>query len=492
MRKQFFAFTTISLILTGCTTQLEVGRGNPAVASSRRGIAYFLPFTQFENAITWSIACDKAGAASLVPKVESTAKAARDPSEVYVIDYTSLDAWTKTSSVKVDFYDSGAIRAINASADDRTAEIAGKALTAIGKVAKFAAVGGDDSTVPECSKYALDSLKDVGTAKDKVAKLTNRLTAETASLDALTARVLRSGDSTSESVRRSHDRLIGQVAGTQFELERAKAELVGTLESVTYEDTIVFPETSDAFESANPAKVPDKQLQKWLNPLSPTKRDAFADLFTLYFQLSSLRGWEKGVGYDDASVSTKESRRAGLRYRVGVPGTLSVCQGAKCSDDLATTKEIIAELPINILQRGTTFYLPFSSAPFTNAGLNATFTEGGVLTSAGYEQKRAKGEAVAGLADLLADQIVTVGGAVRDAKTTKLDKLKEQTELAKARKDLADAEKALVVAPKSEAAAKLEALAASTELKRAELADIEAETAIRKARAERDAQSDGG
>lgn len=492
MQNRIWAIATIALLHSGCTTHLEVGRGDPSIASSRRGIAYFLPFTQFENAITWSIACDKTGVASLVPKVESTAKAARDPSEIYVIDYTSLDAWTKTSSVKVDFYDSGAIKAINAAADDRTAEIAGKALTAIGKVAKFAAVGGLDSTVPKCSKSALDGLTDVSTAKGNVTRLTNRLATETASLDAVTARVLRSGDSTSDSVRRSHDRLIGKVAATQFELDRSKAELIGALTAVSYTETTIFPEASNAFESTTPATVPDKQLQKWLEPLSSTQREAFADLFSIYFQLSSLKGWEKGVSYDDTRVSTKESRKAGLRYRVGVPGTLSVCQGAKCSDDLSITKEVIAELPINILQRGTTFYLPFSSAPFTNAGLNATFTEGGVLTSAGYEQKRTSGEAVVGIADLLADQVVTLGGAIHEAKNTKLEKLKEQTELAKARKDLADAERALVIAPKSETATQLETLAADTELKRAELANVEAEIAIRKARTERDALSDGG
>lgn len=490
MTKAFSTFAAGSalLALSACTTHLDVGQGRPGSPDSRRGIAYFLPFTQFEAAITWSVSCDKQRLATMVPKVEVAQKSARDPAQVYVIDYSSLDAWNKTSSVKVDFYDSGAIKSINAAADDRSAEIAAKAISAVGKVAAFVAKGGVVEYQPKCTTDTVEALTAVANAKKEVGRLTTRLATETAALDAMTARVLRSGDSTTSQVRNAHDRLIGQVAATQFELDLAKKLLAAKREAVTYSDTVLFPEDGTTSETEEGQAVPVKQLGEWLDPASATQLADFAALSAVYFDLSTIGQWEKGRGYDDdgETFSAKERTRAGLRYRVGVPGKLTICQGAACSDTLAETREVLDTKNVTILQKGTTFYMPFSSAAFTNASLSATFSEGGVLTSAGYEQKRAAGEAVAGLADLLADQVVTVGGVIRDAKTTKLEGLKEQTDLAKAQKDLADAQKALIAAPKSDASLRSEVFEADTALKKAEIANLEAEIALRKARVERD------
>ena len=123
----------------------------------------------------------------------------------------------------------------------------------------------------------------------------------------------------------------------------------------------------------------------------------------------------------------------------------------------------------------------------SNGALTATFSESGVMTSAGYEQKKAAGEAMAGLADLLADQAVTVGGVIREGKKTKLETLSERTAIAKATREAQDAERALIASPHSALAEQSASLTASTALKNAELADLLADAALRKARAERDA-----
>jgi hypothetical protein len=138
-----------------------------------------------------------------------------------------------------------------------------------------------------------------------------------------------------------------------------------------------------------------------------------------------------------------------------------------------------------VLQRGTTFYLPFSSEPFSNGALSATFSEAGILTSAGYEQKRSQGEALAGVADSLADQVVAVGASFRDAKLTKI---KQQTDLAKAEKELDTAEKALLASPDSSTALATASLNADTAMKQAEVANIQADIALTNARALRDAK----
>lgn len=118
------------LALSACTTHLDVDHALPSDPASRRGIAYFLPFTQFDTKTTWTLAaCDAQGIPEIAVSFAATPVSAPDPDHLYTIDYSSLDAISKTSSVKVDFHDSGAIKSINASAEDRTAEIAGKAIS---------------------------------------------------------------------------------------------------------------------------------------------------------------------------------------------------------------------------------------------------------------------------------------------------------------------------------------------------------------------------
>ena len=77
-RSTILALAVASLPLAGCTT-LKV---HPATgdAASRQGIAYFLPFSQFETKVTWAASCDaKSRELSLTPKIEATAKNGPDP-----------------------------------------------------------------------------------------------------------------------------------------------------------------------------------------------------------------------------------------------------------------------------------------------------------------------------------------------------------------------------------------------------------------------------
>lgn len=479
-----------SVALSGCTTHLEVSRATPESPATRQGIAYFLPFTQYETKTVWSLSCDASKTAALAAKVTSTPKTGPDPANVYTIDYASLDALNKTSSVKVDFYPSGAIKSINAAADDRTAEIAAKAISAVGKIAKFAAAAGPSFT-PICKDEQIQALKAIGATRTSIAKLMARLALEIAALDAMTARVIRGGTSTTDATRSDHDRLIGRVSATQFELDVAKKKLAGQLEGVTFTKTSLFPETSSQFASTIGEQVPVDTLRDWFTAGTDAELKTVAENFAVFLDLSTPNNWQNGKAIEETNKGDdKAIRRAGVRYRIAVPGTLSICQGAPCSVRSSIKQELATE-PVRVLQQGTTFYLPFDSKAFTNGSLTATFSEDGVLTSAGYEQKRAALESVAGLADLLADQVVTVGGAIRDAKTTELERLKDEIDLAKARADLATAQKALDTQPKPANADQLAALAGDTALKQAELADLQADIAVRKARAERDGLAGG-
>lgn len=479
--------------LAGCTTHLEVQHASPADPASRRGIAYFLPFTQFATKVTWTVTgCGPA--IEIAEKVETTPLTAPDPAHLYTIDYASLSAFTKTSSVKVDFYDSGSIKSINATADDRTGEILTKTLSAVGKVAGLA-FGGDNGTKVSatCSKAVSDAIEKLGKQNKEVKRLTAKLAEQTRALDALTVRILRSGSAVPQRVLTDHDRRISDVVATKLELDAATAVQADLRKPLSYTEAFLYPKTS-AQTAAYKAVLPKSVLEKWVGNLasfsaggtvSETALDQLFEGRRVFVELENSEGWATGQDYA-ADKTGSASARAGLRYRVGIPGFLAACADAACSDTVGTPKEI-ERFPVRILQRGTTFYLPFKSAPFSNGGLTATFAENGTLTSAGYEQKRAPAEIVAQLGDLLADQGVTLGGKIQASKTTELEDVNTQVALAKARKELADAQAALVRSPNGSLIDDATALAADTAAKNAEIANLAADMALRKARAEHDA-----
>lgn len=489
-----FAAGSALLALSACTTHLDVDHALASDPASRRGIAYFLPFTQFDAKTTWTLAsCDAQGVPEIAVTFAATPVSAPDPDHLYTIDYASLDAISKTSSVKVDFYDTGAIKSINAAAEDRTAEIAGKAISAVGKIAKFGFIGASQSSFKfECSRDSKENLVKLKAANAKVTSLTAKLERATDALDALTVRVVRSGDATPAKVFAEQDRQIANVVATKLEQDLAGKAAARLLKKLSYISELKFPATS-ADSQSSAQELPLSTLQSWIGNLAlagtpdvpwETAVKRFVDAQSVYLELQSSGGWQGGTDY--TASNGKAARRAGLRYRIAVPGTLSVCKKTLCSN-LRGEPVKVKDLPVRILQRGTTFYLPFASAPFSNGSLSATFSEGGVMTSAGYEQKKAAGEAIAGLADLLADEIVTVGGVIRESKTTKLEALKERTDIATAKKAAEDAEKALLASADADTAAQSASLTADTTLKNAELANILADAAVRKARLERDA-----
>lgn len=422
------------------------------------------------------------------------AQSQKDPDALYVIDYSSLNAWTKTSSVAVDFHENGAIKSINASADDRTGEILKSTVTAIGKVAAFGAVGGPGGA--QCNKQARDALKAISDQKAVVDRLTDALDHQTRLLDGLSLRLVRAGASATHATHAAIDRQAGQVTAAKMELDAASARLAELRKAVVHEAKLKYPRTSSDGAPIS-EDLAASAIGKWVAGITGPQDPAikrYQDEQRIFVELASQGGWQAGTDMGNGSATErKASARAGIRYRIAMPGLLRACQMAPCSTDAAAAiqPEKVEDLPVEILQRGTTFYLPFKSEPFTNASLRATFSDKGVLTSAGYEQKRAQGEVAAEVAGLLADQIVTVGGKIRDSRKTELARLQEQTALLTAQKQLADAQRALEESPNADEASRSAAFAADTALKQAEVANIKADIALQQARSEQAAAQAG-
>lgn len=499
MTKSIIFAATLVLALSGCTT-LKVNNfsGKP---DERQGIAYFLPFTQFETTVSWTASCDtnNGNEFGLTPQAEMTPKTGPDPDGLYVIDYRSLDAFTKTSNVKVDFYDNGAIKAINASADDKTGEILSTTLTAVGKFARVAYSGPalTESTQPTfvCSQALINAIRSVEVAKsgtkpsdgspevEGVDQKTQKLKAATDLLEAHSIIILRAGASITDAQRSEHLRLVSEVSAAQEELKKATKVLAEARKKITYTaEPISFPARSSVFESIDAIAVTPAVLAKWIafdpakfrakkeDPCSNDCLPVFTDELEKLALENSL--WLKIVADSDFSDRYKAAdnapSNAGVRYRIAFPATLKVCGVDKCGG------EPIKTFAVQMMNQGTTLYLPFKSKAFTNATLSATFAQNGVLTSAGYEQKRAQGEALAGAVGTLLGEIGTTFEKVREGEKSQLDLVKEQTELAKAEKELADAQAALVEKELNPDDQAIAALKTETALREAEVANINA------------------
>ncbi|MGH8679596.1 MAG: hypothetical protein ACREUQ_14755 [Burkholderiales bacterium] len=482
-----------SLVLAGgCTTHLESGTARADDPASRRGIAYFLPYTQFAVKTTWIVGkCNDSGP-ELVAKVEATPGSAPDPEGLQVIDYGSLDAWTKTSAVKVDFYDSGAIKSINASADDRTGEIAGSVISAVGKLGAFAVGSTGVGVTNGCSADVNNALTALGAAKTDIGKLTVELKTAEDALDILTAGVVRKGSNPGEDALAALNKQIDLVSAKKLELQAAQKRLARELKALTHTDESTFPETSSQL-AGGPIAIPAEVFADWLRDDFKGSAASKSAANAVYLKLALAGGLGTGSNYENGGFSEKDSRRAGIRYRVAVPATLSACKGGACGvpDALGDLPKIVAALPVRVLQRGSTFYLPFKSEPFSNGGLIATFSEAGVLTSAGYDQKRAQGEAAAAVFEKLVGQGIAVGTAIRGKADEEVALLQDQTALAKVQKELAVAQKeqaaaqaALQRSPLADVQDQLAALTAENALKNANIASLQADLALEKARAE--------
>lgn len=472
-----------ALLLSGCATHLEsvsVDKGDP---KTRQGIAYFLPFTQFTVTTTWTIgACGQSGP-ELTAEVTAKAGSAADPDALHVIDYQALSAWTKTSSVKVDFYDSGAIKSINASADDKTGEIIASIASSVGKLGAFA-VGGLRET-KACSQAVNDALNNLPGLKDTIRTATEELALEQSALETLTAELVGKGLKADDPALEGLSTQIRKVASKQLALKAAQKKLANEMKALTYSADTLFPATSSQTEGAAIA-IPEETYKAWLAPAYASSAKTQVGENAIYLKLELPQGLAGGKDFESNEYSESEQRRAGLRYRVAVPASLLACKQYVCGskDAPADMKEPIARLSVRALLRDTTFYLPFKSEPFSSGGLTAAFSEGGVLTSAGYEQKRAQGEALMSATGTIIDNILTIGKAQRDAAKSELDQIKAATDLAKAKKDLATAQAALDKSPLADQQATIASLSAGTEIKKAEVASIEADIALAKAKAE--------
>jgi hypothetical protein len=128
------------VLLVGCSAQVRLARTSEDV-STRTGIAYSLPFTQFDVTVTRTVTACRPKAIEISTKAEiGSASTAPDPSQTFTIDSDSLSGPFRIGSIKVDYGKGGVTKGLNAASEDRSAQVITSVLSTVLKIATLGTV----------------------------------------------------------------------------------------------------------------------------------------------------------------------------------------------------------------------------------------------------------------------------------------------------------------------------------------------------------------
>ncbi len=449
----------------GCTTAVTSQKLDGAVEPA--GIVYSLPMLQYDLDVTWTVVeCGEE------PKVdvnaEVTVLSSPDPSATYVLDYTSLSNPTKVSELTVELADNGLIKTINASADDRTAEViqgvfsivGGVARTLVGAPVPAAAVA--PQAKPSVEICTEDTKKDVaalamhdGILDEK----TKAVAAATKNSERLTLLV--------KSMKEPTDALLRQLEEAEMALATAKDSLAEEqayrapiLARVSQKQNKVWPENGNWPVKNAAVSVPEKAVNRWFVSVP----DELRKQLSLQLELGSLTS--------SVAVSGDFSENQGIYYRHPAPVRFRACRLGQCDDGGSiVVKEAFGQAP----QAGPVVLLPFDNGPFQNNSLEVEFTAAGQPSKVEYKELRATAQAAVETGAKIAEQLPGLREQLMNAE---LAKLTRKTQLLEQQKKLADARRALEPAPTAELEAQTALINAETALINARIARDEAQAKL--------------
>lgn len=461
--------------LSACTTELDARRIIGKVESPVAGAPYNLPYTRFKlNVIRRVVSC----ASPIEIKVQVTAvpEPRRDPMRSYVIDLQSLQSFFKSTDVQVAYYDTGAIKSINAGADDQTGEfIASTAAT----VAKLVGAGNLRTALPTaCTKQTAAALKNLVGKEVMLKAGTANADILTRELKAQVALVAWMGRSTPLADRREVTRLMRDLIDVQKKNQALALEIETHLADVSVKDDTFWPDDGETFISLTPVVKPvdNITIEKWIGDV-PAKASVQAGT-ALYLELKATEQIGRAA---PCGARCKEDTYAGLKYRLPAEGTLSMCASvvppegnnpAVCKSPATVTEAVMVN------QLGRMLTLPLQSRVFSKKTVAATFNEAGVPTLLGVTSTAAAGKAAAAIGGL-ADSAVSImtSRAGREAAD-----LENRIKVLKLNKELEVATQALVPQTKDAKAEATQAFTVDTALKQAELSNLEVSNALEEAK----------
>ena len=526
---------TATMLLGGCSTELvsEPVVPGPAIQS---GMAYHLPMTRHELTLTRQIrkcpAPDNLDSASTgseaAAKKVTTApeswlvvgldyksaieeKTVRDPHHTYRVNYEKMRKWNKTSEVTIKINPDGTLASFNASADDKSAEIAKNVISTVGKIAMSVAgvptvpaaeraTNGDeqpsDRTVEDLLANVMVCNQDVKVALQQLAMTEKTLKQRQSNVKTATGtlerrRLAHAQTPTSESAEALQAAITG--------LEKAQSELEALVQArMTFVDRIkdvrskvVFDEPPKSENNGEAAPVAKERTEKfddgtrlrrkWLVPLTSGStpndeyeawREAITELddadrrrlenfldpkdggspYTDPFAVSATMTLRAPGTVADPTkpFEPNDDERTGLYYRIAAPIRIEVTCGKTCDAGKSNPTQIQTH-DAEALQYGARMVLPFGNGAFQSNELDIVFGKNGVPTEITYKETKAAGVAASKVAEQAVDEFRARRDELRqkDRRETQLETLDTQAEadLVEAQTSLEEARNTLAIAP---------------------------------------------
>lgn len=463
-------------VLGGCV-QLKAVRVGSAPEVPTEGVPYNLTFTQYVVSATHRVrACQKDGKPELdlVTAVSATRKEVRDPKRDYIIDFAALRNVFKTTDIAVEYHENGALKSVNASVEDKTAQVLTGVFQAVGKLA---VAGAALAVKPTCKPATVQAVQAVTVGEAKLQQAQRALTGATQRVEHLTLVGATLGRGWDAAGRQELVTAINALYSAKGAVETAEAELTAALEKVTIKGNAVWPPHGELFDSDQPIIPPLTlvQVQAWGAGASGSLQK-LADTTAVYPRLRAATSIGRAQPCDDEKCS--DDRVTGLKYRMPAPGRLMLCSTAACDPKADVVHGYEEGL---VSQLGPVLALPLRNYPFMQQSVEAVFNNAGQPLKLGYKSEGGS-EKLTDVLGTVVDEAIKVRAARKPK--TELDLVKEETELLVAKTELAVAKKKLAPAANEQQAAATDTLKADTALLEAELAKLRAEVALNTARAE--------
>lgn len=471
----------VLLPLFACSTQLDVIRANDTASNvPLAGAPYNLTFTRYKLKVTRRI--DHCVIPSSVPStppkflddvavkvdIAATKSEARDPRRTYVIDMLSLQSFFKTTDVQVTYYDSGALKTINAAAEDRTGEFAASVASTVSTLLVGAAKGGLGKGVVKCLPEVADAVMQLPSKEKELVALTEQIAATTERVRHYTALALAAGRGMSQADREQLSGSVAKLVKQQEALDAAKNKVRTYLALISVVDETAWPQDGDTLESAGPVLPPlgDDVLRRWIG--TPDKR--FADNTAVFLKLQAA---EPIARTQACTANCPEDAAPGVKYRMPALGALMMCNGG--GDPPSTCRQWQAvSAPELISQLGRIYTLPLKSTLFSNKTVSASFSESGVPTLLGVGSSAGADKAAATLGGV-ADAVIAARSGPTARENAELEAKIKNVKLQEEYRTLMGPKLPPADTSKEDATAQF---TVDTALVNAELANIEARRAL--------------
>lgn len=475
---------------------------------AREGIGYVLPYTQWKVTVAWRLdycpdprqpAANGGRDATLVVKVDAVADSADDGSLQFLINPQDLQTATSITTFGAKWHDGrNILSSINASVEDRTAQVVGNLVKTAVKVIPLAAgapapPGAAPTATLFCTAEATAALSAAKDAKALLDIKDGDLKKATSALASVTTKVASMGGAIDDATKSALSTAIDNLVKAQREQSATAEALQTALEAISYTRKLNWPSESSEF-SSGPISADIAKINAWFQGAAGDE----VPLDTVYFQIERIGSFgrlpdrldkRKPISPNTAlapdpsnpTVETKgedkylppDDKSRGLRYRMPARGRLVVCSRSPCGSD--DDVGMLAEFEGPVAQLGYVNVLPFRSRAFGSNSFTAEMNLDGSLKSVGYEQKAAPAEAATGA---LADAATQLSSVLDPTA-----RLQADTAYLKALKDKRDALE-LLKTPEIDAAAKETSdLDAETTLLNARLNRLKAEIALEELRA---------